>query len=83
MNWPTVFKAENGMDNILLTQNNEITVGIRIMFLFVQTIFFSWKKHAYFGFEDARNLILAVIKYSFNQFVTQTTKANLSVRLDH
>lgn len=48
MNWPTVFKAENGMDNILLTQNNEITVGIRIMFLFVQTIFFFLEKTCIF-----------------------------------
>lgn len=45
MNWPTVFKAENGMDNILLTQNNEITVGIRIMFLFVQFFFLGKNMH--------------------------------------
>lgn len=42
--------------SVLLTQNNEITVGIRIMLLFVQIIFFSWKIRAYFGFNGARNI---------------------------
>ena len=66
---------------MLLIQNNEITVGIRIMLLFVQIIFFSWKIHEYFGFSGTRD-VNTMIKYSFNQFATQTIQVNLPVKLD-
>ena len=48
--------------SVLLTQNNEITVGIRIMLLFVQIIFFLGKYVHTLG-SVVPEILLAMIKF--------------------
>lgn len=68
--------------SVLLIQNNEITVGIRIMLLFVHIIFFLGKYMNTLDSVVREMSILTTIKYSFNQFATQTIQVNLPVKLD-